>query len=331
MAVSHNVRTMNQALSPSSLLNMMTSAAALLVTCPGHAQTQPVPLSTQACIAAHEAAMALRGANKLRAARDEAATCTNSACPQIIRSSCAELGETLVDSQPSIVVRITDGAGNDIEGVHLTIDSAPMERLEGKPVDVDPGSHRARFERQGYLTQEMVFVIQEGEKRRSVNVTLQPAPPIAPPPISPNPPGVDAPASQASAAPTVEGSEFGFWRTVGVASAGAGALGMGAGAVLFVLAKSDRDESLRLGCDTHAVCTTTDGLNAADNARIEADWGTGLVYGGGALMLTGAAVYLIDALGDTPQRSDMARSSRAVHIAPQLGVGGGGVAVVGPF
>jgi hypothetical protein len=318
---------MNRAFTQGPLFGV--SCAIVFAAFPSQAQ-EATPLTAEACITAHETAMALRGQSKLRAARDAAAQCTNGACPQMIRESCVELGETLVNVQPSILVRTVDATGNDVDGVSLTIDGESISRLEGTPIDVDPGSHTARFERDGYLLEERTFVVQEGEKRRAIDVTLKP---VSAPSHSPSlePGRADTSASLGVAAPLAQPSEFGTWRTVGLVTAGAGVLGLGAGVVMFVLAKGDRDDSLEQGCDASAVCSTQQGLEAASDARLKADWGTGLVYGGGGLVLAGAAVYLIDTLSHGSGRADTAHAFRAVRVAPQLGLESGGVSLSGRF
>jgi hypothetical protein len=58
-------------------------------------------------------------------------------------------------------------------------------RLDGRPIDVDPGEHVVRFESPGYAPIEQRVLFREGEKARSLGVTMTPAARRAPDEIVP--------------------------------------------------------------------------------------------------------------------------------------------------
>jgi hypothetical protein len=63
------------------------------------------------------------------------------------------------------------------------------ERLDGRPIELDPGEHVVRFERPSSAAIERRIVVAEGEKARVVRVDIAPAPvPVpAPAPEQPRP------------------------------------------------------------------------------------------------------------------------------------------------
>ena len=131
-----------------------------------------------ACIAASEDGQRERQEGRLLRARELFVTCSRAECPALVRTDCAGWTGELVQTLPSVVFAARDEGGGDLVRVRVWSDGALLtEGLDGKPVDVDPGDHRFRFEADGFVPAETHAVLRVGEKNRPVAVTLQPARP----------------------------------------------------------------------------------------------------------------------------------------------------------
>lgn len=130
------------------------------------------------CIAASEKAQQLRNEGKLLEARDELATCQRPVCPKLVQQDCAQWTSDVLKLLPSIVPSAKDRKGRDLVDVKVSIDGKLVtDKLDGKPVDVDPGVHQVRFEAPGSPAVEERVVARQGEQSRIVTVTLGAATP----------------------------------------------------------------------------------------------------------------------------------------------------------
>ena len=101
---------------------------------------------------------------------------------QMVKDCTSWLAE-VEGAQPSIVFAAKDGAGNDLDAVKVTIDGAPLtEKLTGTAVDVDPGQHVFRLAAATGATAERTVLVREGEKGRTIAVTLAARGSTLPPP-----------------------------------------------------------------------------------------------------------------------------------------------------
>lgn len=130
--------------------------------------------SKRACIAAHDAAQALRGEGKLTAAREQLARCSRDDCPKLVRQDCSGWMDEVVAALPSVVVGARDASGRDLVSVRVLIDGKLVaERLDGRPLLVDPGVHTFRYEpERGEAIEEQV-VVRAGEKNRALTVSFE--------------------------------------------------------------------------------------------------------------------------------------------------------------
>jgi hypothetical protein len=144
-----------------------------------------------ACADASEQAQTLRSQGRLRLARERLVLCSRTECPRVVREACDRwLGEAEA-STPTIVVRARDPQGRDLTAVQVTLDGAPLvDRLDGLPLAIDPGSHTLAFRSDGAAPREEQVVIAEGEKNRILTVVLQPLAAAAAVPPSTSPPAV---------------------------------------------------------------------------------------------------------------------------------------------
>jgi hypothetical protein len=139
-----------------------------------------------ACLAAYESSQLRRRDQALLEARKQLRTCASDQCPAAARSDCVKwLGE--VDAEiPSVIFEATEKAVAVFD-VSVKIDGVTTaDRLEGHPVELDPGLHTFTFERKGEAPAEAKLIVRPAEKARVVSVELSPAPP-APPAAAPSP------------------------------------------------------------------------------------------------------------------------------------------------
>src|ERR1700722_231833 len=147
------------------------------------------------CIEAHEQAQVLRQAGHLRAARQKLLVCTRSVCPTVVQQECGGWLQQVDVALPTVVLSVHDQRGSDVTAVRISVDGELLvERLDGRPVAIDPGPHTLRFEVAGEPPLERPWGLREGEKDRAIVVGLpSPSPPAIAVPSAPPPP---APAEQ---------------------------------------------------------------------------------------------------------------------------------------
>lgn len=264
---------------------------------------------TDACIAANEAAVARKKADKLIEARKQLSVCASPSCPDVVRTSCerrlGEVGQAI----PSLVVFATDAAGNDLTAVKVLIDGvAYADRLDGNAIELDPGEHELRFEVAGHPpTVKRVFML-EGERgrRESVVVGLPPAPPL--------PPGIVPGAGAEPIRP-----DGGSRRTLGWIVGGVGAAALATGGVFGVFAIRAHDsyeQQCGASIGAPAGSCNSQGVTGHDDAATKATISTVFFVVGGVAAAAGVTLVLT--------------APRSVTTA-RVGVGPGGVVVQGGF
>jgi len=149
------------------------------------------------CVAAADKAQESRDEGKYRRARESMLLCSREVCPSAVRTDCVRwLGE-LESMAPSVVVNAREGT-QDLTAIKVTMDGAVLvEKLDGKPIFVDPGEHLFVFERSGMPPKEERVLIRAGEKNRVLSVQFDSAAKPAAPPTGAKPLGVtDSPPSK---------------------------------------------------------------------------------------------------------------------------------------
>jgi hypothetical protein len=123
---------------------------------------------------------------------------------------------------PSLVFRVTDAAGHDVTDATTTIDGVVVgTELSGRPIEVNPGPHRVRFDR-GEAHVEETIVAAESEKGRVITLKLGAA--AAPPP--PVARSESTPRSVGATARPVPLASFIAWGVGGAALIGFGVFGL---------------------------------------------------------------------------------------------------------
>jgi hypothetical protein len=151
-----------------------------------------------ACLDAAEDGQKLRDGGAYRRARERFIACAADECPGEVRKGCVGwLGE--LDRLLPTVVFVVYAQGSEVADVRVAVDGEFVaERIDGKPVGLDPGPHQFRFEREGAAPVDVKAMIVAGEKERPVTARFGPEPSIAPPPAPPAPPSASPPPHEAA-------------------------------------------------------------------------------------------------------------------------------------
>ena len=182
-------------------------------------------VETPVCLEASQRGQEARDSGKLVEARQHFTTCGDPSCPQPVPTYCADWLKDVNRRVPSLVFRVTDARGRDMVDVTTTIDSVvAAARLDGRAVEVNPGSHKVVFQ-QGAARAELDLLVAENEKGRVVTATLEvgAAPPGLLPKSSAPAPSETPPATPYRPVPT---SSWIAWGVGAAALVGFGAFGL---------------------------------------------------------------------------------------------------------
>jgi len=139
---------------------------------------------TQECGQAFETAQQDRLKGNYRAARDAARTCSDAQCPAAIINECVKLFEVVQSEIPTVIFSARDRDGKELVDVRVDVDGIrAAERLEGRPIEVDPGPHQFRFESPPLPPLEVTQTIRVGDQRRLVEAILGEPRPAATEPV----------------------------------------------------------------------------------------------------------------------------------------------------
>jgi hypothetical protein len=282
------------------------------------------------CVAAADQGQSLRDDGMYRRAREQFVTCARAACPKVVSKSCLQWLREIDQSMPTVVLGAKDDHGNDVAAVEVTVDGEPLaERLDGKPLPLDPGEHVLHFELEGSSPAEQKVVLRAGEKNRLVVVTLRsPAPvPAAPGEVVPQP---SAPPADATAS-----SRDGFFTARNVTVLSLFVLAAGAGGAGYYFGSqshgdADRAASLRAtipsnACTRDSTSATCQSLSdAVDAQNREATLNQTLYIAGGALATAAIVTWIV-----WPRSTSKKEQPTSAWVAPAIGPGHVGVGVGG--
>lgn len=185
-----------------------------------------------ACIASFEEAQRERNAGHYLASRAALIQCSEPQCGDVLASECTRMYADVESATPSVVFSARDAARNaDRSDVAVTMNGKPLlERLDGKPLPVDPGQYELVFSAPGVQPVKLPVVIRTGEKYRVINVVF-PAPETPPSSLRPQPAAAAVTAPEGSAEVPALSYVFG----------GLGVAGVGAFVALRMIGASDFD------------------------------------------------------------------------------------------
>ena len=126
-----------------------------------------------ACTSSYEKAQYLRRDKKLRAARKELLTCSQTTCAAAIVSDCTQWMSEVDKTIPSVVFDARDPKGQSVSTVKVSMDGDVLQtKLDGTAVQVDPGTHTFRFEPDQGVPGEQQVLVLEGEKARVITFAM---------------------------------------------------------------------------------------------------------------------------------------------------------------
>src|SRR5437868_7650482 len=207
----------------------------------------------------------------------------------------------------AVVLEAKDEASTNMGAVRATIDGARViERLDGVPIPVSPGTHHVVFEASGFQHSESTFVVTEGQRLRVV-VFLTATPREIAVALSPS-----THADEPALAPA---GGLARRRKVALAVAGAGVAGLAVGSVWSLMSKSTYDKALTNECGGNPGSCSLQGIADGQTAHGQATVATVAFAVGGVLLAAGAALFFTG-----PKHTDLA-------IAPAIDRAGGGLAL----
>jgi len=244
-----------------------------------------------ACVAAADAAQQQRSAGKLLQARASLQICARDVCPGLVRSDCTRWLSEVEGSVPTIVLRAQDRRGQDLFDVKVWLDGSPIaDKIDGFPIEVDPGQHVLSCERPGSKKLRQEIVIRTGDRNRTISLLLEDVEPLQPPILVPQ-----EKSGLARVSPAV-------WVFAGIGVAAAGT-----GTYFGLRALSDRN-ALERECAPHCDPSRLDPIRTKINI---ADISFGV-----AILSAGVATYFLLA---PPKPRNTTLPASEVGITPLFG------------
>jgi hypothetical protein len=186
---------------------------------------------------------------------------SNPACPEALAKECTRLYEAIQSVTPTVVFGVSDGHGNDLVDVTVTVDGTVVRRkLDGLAVPLDPGVHLVRFESKGLPSAEERIALRGGDKDRVITEVLAR---LTLPPPAKAPVAVAAPLPSVPSPTDAHGdgeSRRTSFRNTAIASGLIGAAGMAVFGGLWAQAMGDfRKLQAQCGPPPHCSASTVNG------------------------------------------------------------------------
>jgi hypothetical protein len=238
--------------------------------------------------------------------------CSSDSCPIAVRKDCIAGATQLDVDVPTITFSVQGPDGNDLSAVTVKLDGQPLlDHLDGKAVDVDPGSHVFRFEAPGLPAVEKTIVLSQGVKNRQEQLMLgEPKHPVVPVVVPPPPP------------PPVRQSKL---RTDGILVAGGGLIVLAGGAIAGLVATLEWSAAKdACGAKFPDACMNPSLASSDRSATVTAGTVADIALGvGGVALVTGAAMIL---LAPAP-----GAQTAGLRLTPVIGPTSTGLMVGGSF
>jgi hypothetical protein len=135
--------------------------------------TPPAEAGKRECAQAYVDAQKLMKGGQLKKAREQLDICAHDDCLPAVRKDCVAWLDQVTASIPSIVAQAKGTDGKDTVDVKLSIDGAPVaDHLDVHAIELDPGTHKVRFEMAGQDAIEQEVILRQGERNRIVSVSF---------------------------------------------------------------------------------------------------------------------------------------------------------------
>jgi hypothetical protein len=198
-----------------------------------------------ACFEAAEQAQLLTNAGRLRASRPHLLICTREQCPSQMRRDC---GRWLADADAAlatVVLEAHDSKDQSLTDVRVEVDGEMLvARIDGIPVEIDPGQHTFTFVLPSGVRVEQQVTILGGERAKRLSVVLE------------------SPDQHSTRPDTRPSSPSPSTRSISLVAYIAGGVAISAGGIgsYFALTGLERENSLRSSCGTRCADDDVDSL-----------------------------------------------------------------------
>jgi hypothetical protein len=123
------------------------------------------------CAAAYVDAQKLKRDGGLKEARERLIVCARDECISAVKKDCLSWLDEVNAALPSIVVVAKDASGKETLEVKVTVDGQLMaEKLDTNGIELDPGTHKLRFELEGEDSIEQEVILRAGQKNKAVEI-----------------------------------------------------------------------------------------------------------------------------------------------------------------
>jgi len=133
---------------------------------PAHAET------VEACVASNADGQVLQSQGQLLAAVEKFQLCAAEACPEEIRRDCGTAMLAAKAIVPSVVIAVRRGDEDILDALVLIDKSRQPVRLDGRPIELDPGPHVVRVHHGSHDAIERQMVLRQGERNRLISIEL---------------------------------------------------------------------------------------------------------------------------------------------------------------
>ena len=133
----------------------------------------PAYAAPAACVAAWRNADKLVKVGQLRAAKVSMLKCAHYTCGGVLSKECGRRVAEIENDTPTIVPVVKDEDGDALADVSLAMDGELVaNRIDGRAVMVDPGTHEFTFQRGNRVLASYQTTILQGQRNRTVEVSL---------------------------------------------------------------------------------------------------------------------------------------------------------------
>ena len=268
------------------------------------------------CANSYDQAQKLKREGKLKEARKELVVCGSEKCPSVLVPYCVQMLKDVDDATPTVLIVAHDEKGQSIDDVRVIVDGEVVaEKLDGRAMPINPGSHMFRLEHAGAPAWEDKVLVTEGEHGHRIEPTFgvkqgqsngaSTTGPLAP---------TKASSSSSSSAPS---SSFPVW-PIGL-SFGIGGAGLILGGVTGGLAFSTKS-SLDSACHPKNNCPATSSSDISKLNTLSTVSTVGFVVGG-----AGVGTGIILAIVASRSSSAKTDKTSSIDIHPWVSPFGAGM------
>jgi hypothetical protein len=308
---------------PMNVRNLTIAVAALAVSLPSLALGDE-----DACSGAYVKSQVLRTNHHLLEARQALRTCSQPSCKSFVVKDCSTWLEQVQSALPTVIPIATGDGEQVLSTAKVSIDgNLALEKIDGLPLEIDPGMHTFRFDTADGQSAVQQVVIVEGEKDKRITVSF--AKPGTTPTTAPGTTQSGQPSAAAAGSlpdSSTPASASGTMKTLAIVAGAVGVVGIGVG-IGFGLETSAKASAVTADCPSSANCPNhaqalLDHSAATDAATVST---TGFIAGG-VLLAGGIVLWLVAPRGASES------NKAAVHFAPTVAPGGtAGVVAFGTF